>query len=267
MRSIACFILLLSLAMHSYGQTPKKAETVSLNGIQLYYEVYGAGEPLLLLHGWTQTSQSWIEHIADYALHFEVYAVDLRGHGRTTPLSEDFSIKKAAEDILALIHHLNLEKVKAIGLSFGGIALLELTHLHPEKIASMVLIGTAYQYSGQDNQAENQAFQFENLPPEFIEQLRRQHHGGETQIKALFDPKVAYEVRLSKDDLHRIRVKTLIISGDHDTVAGTNTAFELHQHLPSSYLWIVPHGDHTPIYGPQKADFIRLTTAFLKDEW
>ncbi|WP_345246227.1 alpha/beta hydrolase [Nibrella saemangeumensis] len=251
--------------MNTHGQVPVKAETVQLNGIGLYYEIYGQGEPLLLLHGWTQSSQSWKEHIPDYARRFQVIAVDLRGHGNTSPLTADFSIRKAAEDVHALLNHLKQKPVKAIGLSYGGIILLQLAATYPQLIDAMVTIGAAYNYSGKDNQTQHAAISFENLPSELVDQLKGLHHHGMAQIKALFDPGIDYEIRLSSQDLQRIQAKTLVISGDNDQVAMVHTAFKLHQVIPHSHLWVIPNAGHTPIYGEQKEDFIQVTTKFLSD--
>ena len=102
------------------SKTPKKAETVSLNGTNIYYEVYGKGEPLFLLHAWTLSSQSWFPYVAEYASSFEVYLVDLKGHGKSSSFQEKLSIKSAASDIDALINYLKLDSIKAIGYSYGG---------------------------------------------------------------------------------------------------------------------------------------------------
>ncbi len=67
-----------------FSQTPKKAEMVSLNGTTIYYEVFGTGQPLFLLHGFTETSKSWLPFVEDYAKDFEVYLFDLKGHGRSS---------------------------------------------------------------------------------------------------------------------------------------------------------------------------------------
>lgn len=215
---------------------PKTSETLRLNSIDLYYEAYGEGEPLLLLHGWTQSSQFWTGYIEAFAKNYEVYALDLRGHGRTSPLTEDFSIQKAAEDVAVFIDHLGLKSVRAIGLSYGGLALLQLEHLHPGRIKAMVLIGAAHRYSGKDNPNLDKPFSFEDLPDEFIEQLRQLHPRGDSQIRALFKPELNYEIRLSEEEVKAIQTKTLIINGDHDEILGIESAFELYKFLPNANL-------------------------------
>ena len=109
-------IIMLMATTAAFSQTLKKSATVSLNGSAIYYEVYGEGTPLFLLHGYTQSSKSWLPFVADYASDFEVYLVDLKGHGKSSPFTETLSIKAAAMDIEALIKYLKFDSIKAIGL-------------------------------------------------------------------------------------------------------------------------------------------------------
>lgn len=247
------------------GQNPNQRELIQVNGIELYYEVFGEGEPLLLLHGWTQSSQFWKEYIRTYEESFRVYAIDLRGHGKSSPLNSDFSIQEVSLDIKAFINQLQLGKVKAIGLSYGGLALLQLASLEPEQIKSMILIGVSANYDAKEN--ENlKAFTFENLPTAFIEELNATHHHGEEQVKSLFDKNLNYKIELIGEDLKQIRSKTLIVSGDRDEILGIDPAFSLHKKLPNSELWIVPGTGHIAIVGPNQADFLNKSLQFLQSE-
>lgn len=263
MKTITSLFFMLFLVQEGYGQLPKKTATVHVNGIDLYYEIYGEGEPLLLLHGWTQSSQFWSDYIAEYAKTFEVYAIDLRGHGKTTPLTKGFSIKKTADDLIALLDHLNLKKFRAMGLSYGGISLLQLAHQHPDRIVAMVLIGATHNYSGKDNNALDNEFNFDDLPAQFIEQLKKTHAHGDPQIRALFDPDLNYEIRLTEEDVRTIGTKTLVITGDRDEILGLDAAFALHSNLPNSSLWVLPDQGHIPINRANRSEFIRTTLAFL----
>jgi pimeloyl-ACP methyl ester carboxylesterase len=256
------FMTVISGVIH--GQVPNKSGTFKVNGIDLYYEIHGQGEPLVLLHGWTQSSQFWSEFLARYVENYQVYTVDLRGHGRTTPLTEDFSIKKAADDILTLFDHLKLKKIKAIGLSYGGLVLLQLASEHPDKLESMVLIGASHHYSGGDNSDRVNKFSFEKLPSSFVQQLQKIHYHGDAQIKAMFDPNLNYKISLKDEDLKRINSRALIINGDHDEIMGVNGAFALHKHLPNSDLWIVPNAGHIPIMDANKLKFLDATEEFFK---
>lgn len=250
----------------SFGQLPKSTETVKVNGINLYYEVYGEGEPLLLLHGWTQSSEFWSEYIPTYLQHFEVYAMDLRGHGKTSQITSNFTIKESAKDILELLDHLKINKVKAIGLSYGGLTLLELARSHPEKIEAIILIGTSNSFNGAENNEGENAFSYENLPTSFIEELKKIHHHGENQIRALFNPNLNYQINLSDEELNAFNFKTLIIQGDRDEILGVDPAFSLYKNIPNSELWIVPNTGHIAIIGPNKENFLTTSLQFLSSD-
>lgn len=253
------FVIVMRTA--GFAQSPVDAQTVKVNGIDLYYEVYGKGEPLLLLHGWTQSSTFWDPYIPVYAQYFSVYAIDLRGHGRSSPLSDGFSIQKTADDVLALLDLLQMQQVRAIGLSFGGLALLELAHSHPDRITSMILIGAAPQYDGAEQSSGS--ISLEDLPASFREHLQTIHRHGDGQIRALFNPDLNYRISLSNEDLQNIDSQTLIVQGDRDEIVGVAPAFTLHQYLPHSSLWIVPATGHLAITDSNKARFLQISTDFL----
>lgn len=263
MKKIVLFILLGTTSIQSFGQLYEQAETVKVNGIDMYYEVYGEGEPLLLLHGWTQSSGFWSEFIPTYARHFKVYSIDLRGHGRTSQLDADFSIKESARDILELLDHLKLKKVKAIGLSFGGLTLLELASISADRIEAAILIGTSYSYDGAENNQGSDTFSYENLPSSFIEELKKIHPGGESQIRALFNPNLDYQIQLNDEELRTFNFRTLIVHGDHDEILGVEPAFALHKNIPKSALWIVPNTGHIPIVGANQKSFLKTSLQFL----
>jgi len=105
-------------------QIPPQGHFAPVNGIQMYYEIYGEGPPLLLLHGYIGSSQQWRPFISDLARHFRVIVPDLRGHGRSLDPANGFTLRQATEDILALLQQLGIERCKAIGCSAGGCILL-----------------------------------------------------------------------------------------------------------------------------------------------
>lgn len=259
---ILAIMALISIPL--MAQQPRRSDTVKVNGIELYYEVYGKGQPLVLLHGWTQSSQFWTEYISSFANDFEVYLVDLRGHGRSSVVAEDFSIRKAAEDVWMLWSHLKLEKVNAVGLSYGALVLLELATMQPEKLANMVLVSASPRYNGGENQSLKKQFSLEDLPPAFVSELRKNHHRGDAQIRAMFNPELNYRISLSDDDLNSIQCRTLIINGDHDEIMGLDGALSLFKKVTGARLWVVPGAGHVPITGAAKGQFIENTLTFLK---
>lgn len=265
MKKILLILLMGLISGRSFGQHSKKEEVVQVNGIDMYYEVYGEGFPLILLHGWTQSSSFWSQYIPAYANNFKVYAIDLRGHGKTSSLTTDFSIQLAAKDILALLDHLQLKKVKAIGLSFGGLTLLELASSHPERIQELILIGASHNYNGGENNNDGNSFSYESLPQSFIEELKKIHAHGETQIKALFNPNLDYQIKLKDEKLNAFNFRTMIVHGDRDEILGIEPAIALHKNIPNSALWIVPNTGHIAITGPNRDAFLSRSLQFLNE--
>ena len=118
-----------------------RAETVDVNGFQMYCEDRGDGDPLLLLHGSTGIGADW-QHVftgGDPA-GFRVIVPDLRGHGRSTNPSRTFTFRQAASDVLALLDRLGAPRVKAIGVSMGAKTLLHMATQQPGRVDTMVLV-------------------------------------------------------------------------------------------------------------------------------
>src|SRR5687768_7489107 len=131
MKNIFVNTLFLIIFVSGLSQTMKKTETVSLNGEDVYYEVYGNGEPLFLLHAYTLSGKSWQPFVDDYSNDYEVYLVDLQGHGKSSPFTKKLSIRSAARQLDHLIKYLRLTKIKAIGFSYGGDILYHLNLISP----------------------------------------------------------------------------------------------------------------------------------------
>ena len=242
------------------AQTPKKSESVSINGKNIYYEVYGKGKPLLLLHGYTLSSQSWLPYVQDFDKEYEVYVIDLTGHGKSDPFKETLSIKSVAKDLNALIEYLKLDKIKAIGFSFGGDTLYQLALLKPDLIESMITIGAVGTWSVNDFPEYKEAFTFEkraNFP--WITAF----HKTDARIKALMEQFKNYIVKVSTEELQSIKPEVLIMIGDDDEGMDFTEIARVKKNLPKSDLWILPNVSHGAHEGETKADFILKAKAFF----
>src|SRR5205809_4048272 len=103
------------------GMKPARSGYAGVNGIQLYHEVYGSGEPLVLIHGGLTTideMQGWVHPLAETRL---VIAVEMQGHGRTADTDMPMKFETMADDITALLDHLKIPKADLVGHSFGGV--------------------------------------------------------------------------------------------------------------------------------------------------
>lgn len=244
---------------------------VRLNGIDMHYEVRGSGEPLLLLHGFGMCGPGDWGDIADaLAKTNRVIMPDLRGHGWSTNPSNAYTMRQSAEDIRELLDHLGIKTVRAMGISAGGMTLLHLATKHPAKVETMVLIGAANHFPAQARQMLG-SITVDNLPGEVTDQFKRCASRGDEQVGELMKQftgfKDSYEdMNLTAPYLSTIKARTLIVHGDRDEFFPVSIPIEIYGAIPGSQLWIVPNGDHVPIYGARTPEFLRVTAAFLKQE-
>ena len=242
-----------------------------INGCQLSYDVRGDGAPLLLLHGGMGAGADWKYVFPADPSGFRVIVPDMRGHGGSTNPSGAFTFRQAALDVFALLDHLGVEHVNAIGLSGGGITLLHMATLQPARIASMIVV-SAPPYFPAQARAIQAAFSEEMLPDSERRAMRQRHVHGEAQIQALFAQARGFavnhrDVNFTPSLLSTITADTLIVFGDRDFLYPVSIAFELHAAIPRSFLWIVPNGSHGPIFGPHASAFVETATAFLNGAW
>lgn len=114
--------------------------TLSINGMEMYYEVRGEGEPLVLLHGGTGVGAHWDLVFAESPAGVRSIVPDLRGHGRSTNPAGEFTFRQSALDVFALLDHLGIERFQAIGMSLGAKTLLHVATQQPERVEAMVLV-------------------------------------------------------------------------------------------------------------------------------
>ncbi len=124
-----------------------------INGIEMYWEEFGQGEPLLWLHGAMGSGSDWRFIFNDPPQGFRLIAPDLRGHGATTNPTGAFSFRQCGQDVLALLDHLNITSCKALGLSGGGITLLHMATAQPQRIERMVLVSAPPYFPAQTRHA------------------------------------------------------------------------------------------------------------------
>ncbi len=249
------------------SQMPPQGNITIVNGMQMYYEVYGEGSPLVLLHGFTQSTVFWQPYNADFAKHFKLIVADLRGHGRSTNPTNQFTHRQSALDIFALLDQLEINQFKAIGLSTGGETLLHMATQKPTRVEAMVLISAASYWP------EEQRDFFRQLKAEeWMDYMRKHHVYGDEQIRALLDQ--LHNFKDSYDDMNftppylsTITAKTLIVNGDRDPLVPISIPAEMYASIPNAYLWIVPNGGHVPITDARAEPFTQTALDFLQDNW
>jgi pimeloyl-ACP methyl ester carboxylesterase len=248
----------------------KKAETVELSGLRMYYETEGVGEPLLLLHGGTGCRQDWVYAGRDqFVREYAVIAPDARGHGRTSNPQTTITHRQCAMDTLALLDRLGISKCRAIGLSMGGNILLHMATLQPNRIEAMVVVSATMYFPEQARAIMRQVPAPGNQPTEERERMRGSHQRGDEQITNLWrwtrDMQDSYDdMNFTPSSLSRVRASTLIVYGDRDPLYPVEMAIALYRAIPRSSLWVFPNGHHGPVFGNAAPRFAQTALAFFR---
>ncbi len=152
MDALALFLTLSSAAVGAAQQKPTTGYA-PVNGLRMYYEIHGRGDPVVLLHGsymtipnnWANARAPWIAELSKTR---QVIAVEMQGHGRTADIKRDLSYPNLADDIAALLDFLKIKRADVIGYSLGAGVAMELAIRHPEKVRKVVSISGALRRDG-----------------------------------------------------------------------------------------------------------------------
>ena len=266
--ALALALLAVTSPALAQRRTAAPGKLVELNGITLHYEERGTGEPLLLLHGFGMCGKGDWGAIADeLAKNYRVILPDLRGHGWSTNPSGNFTMRQSAEDIRALLDRLGLKHVRAMGISAGGMTLLHLATKYPDRLSAMAVIGATTHFPEQAR-ALMRGSAAAALPKEVLDMFGQCASRGDGQVRELLGQfngfKDSHEdMNLTPPYLATIKARTLIVHGDRDEFFPVAIPVEMYQAIPGSQLWIVPGGDHVPIYDARTPEFLRIARKFL----
>jgi pimeloyl-ACP methyl ester carboxylesterase len=252
MTSVAATIFLLSVSIPaecqtSYGSNKKVGKYIEVNDIKVYYEVYGAGDPLLLLHGNSGSIANFVYQIPALSRHFKVVAVDSRGQGQSTDSQKEITYALMASDMSELIDKLNLGSVHVVGWSDGGNIGLELALAHRAKVKKLVAIGANYTH--ENWMAPPDSVVMEANDPRMTKAiaLMKEYKKGMDRLSPVVKKKLndlmENHPNLIKDQLKTITTPTLIVVGDRDAINMDQTV-ALFTCLPHSQLFIVPGATH-----------------------
>jgi pimeloyl-ACP methyl ester carboxylesterase len=148
MKTIAFFLTTLLPAIVSAQETPTVGYA-PVNGLQMYYEVHGSGEPVVLLHGAFMTIPSnWTGWIGELSKTRKVIAVEMQGHGRTAITKRELTVENLADDVAALLDHLRIPSADLMGFSMGGLVAMQCAIRHPEKVRKVVSISAVFRHDG-----------------------------------------------------------------------------------------------------------------------
>jgi len=149
------FIVLLSTAVSAQAQQPTTGYA-PVNGLKMYYEIHGSGEPVVLLHGAFMTiTNNWTGWIGELSKTRKVIAVELQGHGRTADIPRDITSENLADDVAALLEQLKIPRADLIGYSMGGAVAMQCAIRHPDKVRKVVVISSTFRRDGMVKEARD----------------------------------------------------------------------------------------------------------------
>src|SRR5687768_7439910 len=152
MKTTAFFFSMLMTTLLSgvvSGQQKPTTGYAPVNGLKMYYEVHGSGEPVVLLHGSFMTiTNNWTAWIDELAKTRKVIVVEMQGHGRTADIQRDFNYENLADDVAALLDHLKIPRADLIGYSMGGGVAMQCAIRHPEKVRKVISISAVFRHNG-----------------------------------------------------------------------------------------------------------------------
>lgn len=241
----------------SYGHDSSKGKYYSVRGFKMYCEIYGQGQPLLIIHGNGGSINNFIYQIPYFAKKYKVIIADSRAQGKSTDTGDSLSYEMMADDYAALLDVLKIDSANVIGWSDGGINGLLLAIRHPSKVRKLAVTGANLT---PDTSAVNQ---------DVIDLIMPSYNAIKTKTSKTAAEKAEWKLlRLLMDephiplsDLHTIKCPVLVIGGDHDILKPSHTLL-IFQNIPRANLWILPNSGHaTPVV--YKDDFNKNVDDFF----
>ena len=241
-----------------YGDNAAAGRTFVHDGVRLYFEVYGTGEPLLLVHGNGGSIADMRAQIAHFRRRYQVIAMDSRDQGKSADSPDKITYEKMTDDLAALIDHLKLGPVNVLGWSDGGIEGLLLGIRHPQKVKKIVAMAANLNPSEQAIYPEVLGLvksMVQAIPAE-----ARQTPQGRRELKVT--GMMLEEPHIELKALAGITAPTLVIAGDHDMIRDEHT-IAIYQQIPNSQLAILPNATHMVPYD-DPATFNAVVERFLR---
>ncbi|MFI5172286.1 MAG: alpha/beta fold hydrolase [Chitinophagales bacterium] len=227
-----------------------KNDYSDVNGIRIYYEIYGKGDTLVLIHGGGSTIQSSFGRIIpELAKAFTLLAIEMQNHGRSGFRNEPETFEQDADDVIALLRNLGISNANFLGFSNGGTTAMLIGHHHPEMVNKLVLIAPATKRDGFlpgffDGM---QQATLENMP-EGLQKSFLEVNPDSAQLQIMFekdrDRMIGFK-DWNNEDIKSISAPTLLINGDND-VTTTEHALEMSRLMTDCKLAIIPgaHGEY-----------------------
>ncbi|WFU71763.1 alpha/beta hydrolase [Bradyrhizobium sp. CB2312] len=225
---------------------PKAAQSgfAPVNGVKIWYAMFGRGEPVVLLHGGLANANYWGHQVRALQGRYQVIVMDSRGHGRSSRNQEPYGYDLMASDVVALLDHLKIKKAVIVGWSDGAIIGLDIAMKHPERVSRLFAFAANSDPSGVADIASSEVFnayiarageEYKRLSPTPTE-----YKSFVAEITKMWES----QPKWTAADLAAIKVPTWIVDGDHDeAIKRENTEF-MAANIPGAGLLIQPEVSH-----------------------
>lgn len=242
MKKILCFLIgLLTCMLNvsaqtdtiSYGKNPSAGHYTQINGIQLYYETYGSGEPLIMLHGNGGSIDAFRYQIPFFAKYYQVIAIDSRLQGKSGGSPDTISYEQMASDFCALLDYLHIKSSNVLGWSDGGIDGIIMAMKCPEKVKKLAI-------SGANTVPDSTAVTNADIQgmKNFVANPGKASKTDVALTQMMIDqPNISYA------DLGKISCPVLVMAGDRDMIKAEHT-LKIYQSIPGASLCIFPDSNH-----------------------
>ncbi|WP_313265688.1 alpha/beta hydrolase [Sphingobacterium sp.] len=275
------FIIMMTTVMQSPGQQikPSVKGLIPLNGTKVYYEVYGKGKPIVLLHGAFMTiSSNWGQLIPELAKNRKVIAIELQGHGHSPFSDRKFDHAVLAEDVAGVMDYLKIENAAVLGYSFGGAIAYQFAIQYPKRLNELVIISATYKSAGWMPEINNA---FKGMKPELFDNSPMQQAydavaPDKTKWTKFLEQMISLAQRpfdLGDANIAKISAPVLIIAGDNDGLDKIELAktYQLlggavvgdFGQMPKSQLAIIPGQSHVSVMNQTKS-ILWFLNDFLK---
>jgi len=241
-----------------YGANAAAGHTFTHDGVTLYYEVYGTGEPLLMVHGNGGSISDLRKQIAYFRKRYMVIAMDSRDHGRSGDSAEALTYEKMTDDQAALLDHLKVGPVNVLGWSDGGIEALLLGIRHPARVKKLVAM--AANLNPTEDAFSPDILALIKTMMADIPATARDTPEGRRALKVT--GMMLVEPNIDAKALEGITAPTLVLAADHDVIRDEHT-IDIYHHVPNSQLAIFPNATHMIPYD-DPATFNATVERFLR---
>jgi pimeloyl-ACP methyl ester carboxylesterase len=244
-----------------------KGKYAEVNGLKMYYEIHGSGQPLVLLHGAFGFVEGWATILPTLTKTHQVITLELQGHGHTNDLDRPITYEQHVEDTAGLLKQLKIKDADFFGYSMGGVVALGVAIRYPELVRKLAVLGSGTGPLKEIFEPENYK-QFQSISTDFAPPVLKEPYDRTspdpsrwpilvTKIKNMGNGFKGY----SPAELKTIKAPTLIMQGDHDGTRPEH-AVEMYRHITNSQLAIFPGGDHFILFSsPDKV--LATLTPFL----